>query len=55
MPGVSLTHWVKKKADTLDYNVLEKRTYASRISDLGENIIRPQNALNVYHLTALTY
>ena len=55
MPGVSLTHWVKKKADTSDYNVLEKRTYASRISDLGENIIRPQNALNVYHLTARTY
>ena len=35
--------------------MLEKRAYASRISDLGENIIRPQNALNVYHLTAHAY
>ena len=26
--------------------MLEKRAYASRISDLGENIIRPQSALN---------
>lgn len=54
IPGVSLTHWIKKKADTSDYNVFEKREYLSRISDLGENI-RPQNVLNVYHLTAHAY
>ena len=54
IPGVSLTRWIKKKADTSDYNVFEKREYLSRISDLGENI-RPQNVLNVYHLTAHAY
>ena len=34
--------------------MFEKREYLSRISDLGENI-RPQNVLNVYHLTAHAY